>query len=356
MFALKRLMPAAGLFAILTLSACGDSVSPSDVDPQTLQNDMSKATETFLNNAAFQSVYVLAERFPQYAATAMVGEMLPRLASLSRAANHPALALASVRTASTLPANPTALFPANVLGKTLVWDTPTNQYVISTELGAPANGVRLKLYFANPNTGLPFQPLSELGVLDLTDESTPQADKLGVLLTFGPSTTIADYDITLVTATTSNTAHAVGYIRNATGTARVDFDLTTTFDINSGTLTSVNELTANDGTAIHVEMAIGSSSDALLARVARGNATLELTASGDLLGNTGPLVGTITFNTIPVATLGGTVDAPTVTGTPGHTFTTGQTTAMLLILGMAVDVVFALSDGIFAPGAIVFSN
>ena len=47
MFALKRLMPAASFALLFTLAACGDSLSPADVDPVALQSSMSDAAGTF---------------------------------------------------------------------------------------------------------------------------------------------------------------------------------------------------------------------------------------------------------------------------------------------------------------------
>ena len=73
-----------------------------------------------------------------------------------------------------LSANPQALFPSDVLGKTFVWDTQTSAYVMGTATGAPATGIRIVLYFTNAGTGEPFLPLSPIGSLDLTDKSTPR--------------------------------------------------------------------------------------------------------------------------------------------------------------------------------------
>lgn len=353
MFALKRLMPAASLVTMLTLAACSDSVGPENVDPEVLQSGATSAMNAFLNNAAFQSVALVSDStFPQFAAVQLVRGTLPRIAGAGRAELH-ASALRMSRVAASLN-HPDALFPANVLGKTMEWNPSTKQYEIGTAPGAPANGMRLTLYFGNPNTGFPFIPLQTLGYLELTDKSTPQSDKLGVLLTLA-QTTIASYDITIVSGTNTASAQAKGYMKSGTGVEQTTFDLNDAINVQAQTLTSTNDLTGPDGTTIHVQMTIGQTSDNLTARVTRGNAALELTAAGNILGNTGPVSGAVKFNGTTVATLTGTIDDPTITGAGGRTFTAEQTLSLLTIFAHAIDIVFYVSDGVFAPGTIVFN-
>jgi hypothetical protein len=358
MFALKRLMPAASLCAVLTLAACSDSLSPGDVDPEVLQSGMTSAGDTFTQNAIFQSVLLLSDHFPAYGVQA-VGYASATLSRV-RSPNGP-VAAAAARHITTmgfgLAASPQALFPSDVLGKTLAWDAQTSGYVVTNQTGAPANGIRILLYFTNSATGMPFLPVTPIGSLDLTDKSTAQANKLGVVLTFG-QTTVGAYDITLVSSTSSVTATAVGYLQAVAGSDRIDFNLHDVLSVSgqSLSLVSTNDIT-HAGTSIHVvlnQSDIFSGGASLVARVQRGNATIELTGTGDLGNRTGPISGNIKFNNTSVATISGSFEDPAIAGTGGHTFTAEQVDAMLVIFGTAIDFAFDFSNGIFAPGSIVF--
>ena len=138
MFALKRLMPAVTFAMLLTLPACGDSLSPSSVDPEVLQSSMAGAAGTFSQNAVFQSVNLLSPHFPQYGAPAigLAGLTLQRLQHPGTAESQRA-ARGIAQLVAGLSANPQALFPADVLGKTLVWDAATSAYVVGNAPGAP---------------------------------------------------------------------------------------------------------------------------------------------------------------------------------------------------------------------------
>lgn len=359
MFALKRLMPAASLLAFLALPACGgDSLSPNDVDPVVLAEGMSDASETFSQQAIFQSVIMLSPQFPSYGSPAAG---LARLTLLRAGApGSPEGRAAATQVAQLLAglsSNPQALFPANLLGKTLDWDVQADGYVVSTLAGAPATGIRILLYFANPATGTPFLPLTLIGGLDLTDKSTPQADKLGVKLSFGQAT-VAEYDITVVGTTSSATITAGGYLASVTGSSRLDFTLHDVIAVsgNAVSLISTNDI-ASAGTAIHVVLThldIFEDAATITARVQRGNATLELTATGALGAQTGPLSGSIKFNNTTVASIDGTYQSPDITGAGGHSLSVEQIAALLSIFGAAIEFAFDFSTGVFAPGSTVF--
>jgi hypothetical protein len=111
------------------------------------------------------------------------------------------------------------ILPGDLLGKTYEWDETENGYVESAATGAPANGVRFVTY---NRTSVPFVAN---GYLDITDESDPSADRIGVLFVKDGVTRL-DYDIS-VTGTTSSVAVAVsGFVTD--GTQQVDFDVTET--------------------------------------------------------------------------------------------------------------------------------
>src|SRR5438105_4090470 len=130
MFALKRLVPAVSLAAMLTLVACTDGTGPGTVDPLVLQSSVTSAMGVFINNAVFQSVTLLGDSsFPQFAAAQLVRSTLPRLAGISGLRPQGALA-GAMRIPASPRSNPQQLIPSNILGKTLEWDIATSAYVI----------------------------------------------------------------------------------------------------------------------------------------------------------------------------------------------------------------------------------
>ncbi|HEY2806114.1 MAG TPA: hypothetical protein VGI92_09675 [Gemmatimonadales bacterium] len=348
MSALQRLMSAAAAGLVVSLGACSDSSSPSTVDAVALQSSLSAATSTFEQNAAFQSISILSASFPQFAGVSVAMPSLSRiLRTPANLRNHPR---------STIPfaAAPQALFPSNALGKTLEWNTGAQMYIIGNQAGAPANGIRIILYFADQSTGQPTPNLAVLGYLDLTDQSTPQLNQLGLLLRLA-STTIAEYTITVITGTNTGSAEAKGYMKDGTATVQVGFDFLNSL-LASGDVNSSNDLTGNDGAAIHTEIDLSGTdiTDNVVARITKGHNTAEVSASGDFLNGTGNLTGGVKFNGITVATVGGTPETPILTGAGGHTLTAGETSALLSIFTAAIEDVLRVSDGVFGPGAIVF--
>lgn len=350
---LKRLVPAAAVLLASSLTACSDATSPNDVNAGTIEAGFTAATATFNNNAAFQSLATLSTRFPQYAATAALRASLPTTPDV----NGPA-AVAQVRARAqalrrlaSLRANPQALFPANVLGKTLVWDTTAHAYVISNLTGAPAAGIRILIYAVNPILDEPIVPVQQLGYVDLTDESTPAADQLGVLLTLG-ATTIADYTVRLSSGTTRVEIEAEGYIKNAQGTGRVDFDFISAVDTQLQSFTSTAQLDAG-GASIYVDVEETTSTVTLTVRVQQDGNKIEMS----ILVNdaTGTITGTVKFNGTTVATVSGSVDGPVFTGAGGRALTAAETAALIGIFEKAVDVATDLGDAVYRPAAIVFN-
>ena len=349
---LERLIPVAAVLLASSLAACKDATSPEDVNIGTIEAGFTSATATFNNNAAFQSMAVLSNLFPVYAGTAALRASLPT----SPLATGPA-ALARVRARSqalrvmaSLRSNPQALFPANVLGKTLVWDTTSHTYVISALTGAPPTGIRILIYAVNPIVDEPIVPLQQLGYVDLTDESTPAADQLGILLTLG-ATTIADYTVTLSIGTTRSTIRAAGFIRNAQGTGEVDFDFLGAVDIQAQTITSTGQLTSG-AASIYVDVLETPTTVTLTIRLQQERNKVELVVQ---VSDTGDLTGTVKFNGVIVATISGTVDGPVFTASGGRTLSAAETAALIGIFEKAVDVATDIGDAIYRPAAIVFN-
>ncbi len=347
---MTRLTKAALFAGVIALAGCEDALSPDTVDPQQLNTSLQVLSSAYDNNAAFQAVRNLSPHFPQYGFTGVLRAGLPDpevLRSGGRAAPRldPRL-LAGLRS----PGGIHALFPSDVLGKTLVWDTANGGgYVPGVATGAPANGIRIILYVADPSTGQPFVPLQPIGNLDLTDESDASADRLGVLLRLGGAT-IADYTIAVQTGTTSGSVRAVGYVRSSDGTYQVDFDLLTSVSFSGIHVTY--QITGSDGTAVYLDVGVGQAGSSITFRVSRDGNTIEIAGTDD-----GQAVNAaIRFNGTVVGTITGPSDDPTIAGANGYELTAADIAALEAIFQALAEFVGNFADGIYAPAIIVFAS
>ncbi|HWO87744.1 MAG TPA: hypothetical protein VNL98_01200 [Gemmatimonadales bacterium] len=349
---MKRLFPVAALAASAILVACEED-APTAVNPAQMSTELSSVIATFENNAAFQSLSQLSSRFPNYAAVALLRSRLPDIpsrpedvAALRSYAAEMAARFSRPEGILASPGDVQALFPADVLGKTLVWDVNTDQYVVGNLSGAPANGIRILIYTIDPASGQPFEPLQQLGYVNLTDESTAQADRLGVELKLG-TTTIADYTVSATVTTTSIQLGAVGFVRSADGTRQVNFNLTTTVSANG---VAVNyQVTGNNGVSVSVTGNLTQTGSQVTFTVSRGGASIELAVN---MGAT--ITGTVKFNGVTVATISGDPGNPTFTGAGGRALTQEEVQSLLAIFEAAGSFLEELSDGVFGPAAVVF--
>lgn len=341
------------LAAALAAAACSSDVNrPENVDPQAVATGVSGLTDQFSTNLAFQSLRELSGSFdftPVAGAATAAAVALPSLPGGSHrftlsSAQRAALLGLSLRA----PASPQALFPVNVLGKTLVWDTTLSRYAVdSAATGAPTNGVRFKLYLVGDTVlHRPQKPLIVVGYVDLTDLSNAQANKIGVLIRY-LSQTIADYTLTGTSSTVGIGLGAQGYITD--GTARLDFNLQSQLTIAG---IGVNyTLTGSNGFQALVQMSVnlGTGNTTVLWRVSSGGNSVEV----DLTATDSSATGQILFNGVTVATVTGTEGNPTIVGAGGHTLTPQDLQALREILvgfGELMDQV----DGVFGPAPLVF--
>ena len=349
MVSLKRLTLAAACAGAASLAACNDNLSPDTVSPEQLGAKLETLSSEFDNNAAFQSLKVLSTSFPQYSVVAALRAGTPQGILPSAMARSIAAQLSAVRALEGLRARTgtQALFPADVLGKTLVWSTDSSRYVIGQQAGGPANGIRILLYAVNPATQEPVQPLQELGYLDLTDQSTAQANRLGVVLTLGTST-IASYYIQTVVNTYSVSLASAGYVRSVDGSQQVDFTIASEFNSQTGVGTFTYDLRGSDGTVVHLVVSGSGSTGTILFRVSSGHNRIEL--SFDATGQT--TTGIILFNGFLVATLDGTGSGVQITAS-GYNLTPAQIGALVAIFGHCADFLGDFADGILGPAAVV---
>src|SRR5690606_6305582 len=89
--------------------------------------------------------------------------------------------------------------PVIALGKTFTWDVDTDTYELSDppREGAPGNGVRFVLYQLDEGTGMPVEPLAEVGYVQLTQTGTAQTSSATVQVVTSGGTTVMQYTATV---------------------------------------------------------------------------------------------------------------------------------------------------------------
>ncbi|HEY3221059.1 MAG TPA: hypothetical protein VGJ80_10025 [Gemmatimonadales bacterium] len=213
-------------FAITMLAAaCGGG--DGGTGPGQLADPAATAAKIAALDDAFET--------PSFASFAFAATYVPA-ASVSLNALHAALAAAAVPTPDHRPAFETlrpslparsasgssAIFPPEVLGKTLEWSSTSGIYEATARAGAPANGVRFILYSLGTN-GQPVTPLQEIGYVDFKDESAAGTDRLHITVVVG-TTTFVDYTIAFsFGSSTSFNYGLAGFVTD--GTRRLDLSI-----------------------------------------------------------------------------------------------------------------------------------
>jgi hypothetical protein len=121
-----------------------------------------------------------------------------------------------------------AAVPAEVAGKTFVYDLSTAAYVMSDATGAPGNGVRFILYAVDPVSYAPIDPLVETGYVDLIDLSGGSTQAARVIVVSG-GVTYVDYTVTATSGTSSGRVTVNGMITDGTTQANIVLQSTITF-------------------------------------------------------------------------------------------------------------------------------
>lgn len=207
-----RIAPAA---ALLVLTACGDDpTGPGNgdpFDPEQSSADFAAVQSALEANADLSAdlafVTAVLDTLPAPASWVIEAGELPSAGGLVQPVHRTPLALGSS-------AQP--ILPSDLLGKTFEWDEAEEGYVLTERTGAPGNGVRFILYDRTQT------PLVENGFLDVTDDSDPSADRLGVHLEKNGVTRL-DFEIEVTETTSSLSVGVAGYVTD--GTDQVDFDV-----------------------------------------------------------------------------------------------------------------------------------
>jgi hypothetical protein len=256
----RRTWPALAAVAALLATACSESTAPANLsDPAALNAELqavgASTQSQVIEGFTALSEYMSPTGAPLPGAAALLGATAPGWAQHAaplRAAASPRYAR-SARTADALRAavpqfsgpRPGPIIPDSYYGKTYEWDMGLGHYVETTRTGAPTNGIRFIVYAINPLTGLPAEPLAEVGYVDLMDESVSPALQLHVVVSnTDGSVTYAEYTVSVTPGASSFAASATGFVTNGlAGAAERRLDFAVQFTA-SGTATTA-DLTAD---------------------------------------------------------------------------------------------------------------
>ncbi|MBI3981983.1 MAG: hypothetical protein HY337_03670 [Gemmatimonadetes bacterium] len=333
-----RLLLAA--FCAVTLAAC-DGGGSGDFDPLATSQAAAEVVNAMQQSPAFHALDVLGEKIvdatsPGMVAAALPQNLLPRTPftawTRDRAADLEALAPRAVAA---------PIFPADLLGKTLSYNVGLGRYEVSTETGAPANGVRFILYAVDTLLHIVRQPLTAVGRLDLTDESTPAAAVLRLVVVIN-NATLLDYAASASFTTGSISFGAEGFISN--GATSIDFDLTQS--ITAGPTISVSYTLA----VPELDVAL-----AITATLVPNGSTVTLTIEADgnttvvtATGTKEAITGTVTHNGDVVIEISGTPDEPVFRDANGNELTEAQVGALEELFAFT-DAVFDAFDNLLVP-------
>jgi hypothetical protein len=118
--------------------------------------------------------------------------------------------------------------PAEVAGKTFVYDPGTGSYGPSALTGAPSNGVRFILYAVDPVSYAPVEPLAETGYVDLIDLSAGATQAARVIVVSG-GVTYVDYTISASSTASSGRVSVIGTVTDGVTQAIVNLASTITY-------------------------------------------------------------------------------------------------------------------------------
>ena len=351
----KRTLSLSVCAAAVLAVGCSDGTAPSTVDPATMAGVVNGFSTSFSQNAVFQSLSALDGHVAlslAAARAALPSAGTPGVSWLTSSL-HARAALSELD--AHWPSAVTALFPANVLGKTFQWDTtsPAGYRITDSSLaGAPSAGVRFTLYQVDSGTGTPRLPLTTTGYLDLTDASTPQANVLHLLLKVA-TVTAADYSISEVRTTSSVSLSATGSVANVvSGGSIVDFDLSHVLSLADSSLSTNYQASGSGATVSLVSSLSGSGGSPAFAIdwTVRKGGSLEVVGT-----TTDSLIDSVQFkvNGAAFATVTGPVANPVITGVNGQQPTLADLVAMQTIL-VGFSAIYNSLSLVFVPGFVVF--
>jgi hypothetical protein len=240
--------------AVLTLAALmagcgGDSTAPdAPFDPAGTSSDLGAMEASFdspamagFSSAAGAIGAVLGESPAAAAVRAAPGKALVTRGRTG--ARHYAATVASAYVRPTGGMRPVAGSAAILeehLGVTFTYNTETDAYEASELTGAPDDGVRFIVYAVNGITGVPVEPLVEVGYADISVSETTTSMAVRVELVSG-GVTYLDYAVGANASSSAVTVSISGFVTN--GDDRVNFDLDNHISLEDETLTVTMDYT-----------------------------------------------------------------------------------------------------------------
>jgi hypothetical protein len=273
-------------------------------------------------------------------------------AAAARSARRLAAMLQPHSAASLQSGRVAAAVPAEVAGKTFVFDLASNSYVMSELTGAPVNGVRFILYKVDEASYAPLDPLEEIGYADLIDLSGGSTQAARVLVVAN-GTTYVDYTVTATSNTSSGRVTVVGMITDGNNQANITLRSTITFSAGL-TLTYALDLPQRD---VSIELSVGSNDLSQDSPI-----TVSLTMSGpngtvSMSGQFNDTSGTLNvrINGHAFATLTATGSSVTITRVDGSPLTDDEVAALEGVF-LIQNAAFVAFDQMLAPIGAMFEQ
>ena len=316
--------------AVVGLAGCSDSTGPGDpFDPVAANDAAGDIGSAVAENPALSSMAVMGAYFPDFVATPIAATVPfdPQTAEDGRGWIDERRDAFQAWSEYDSPDGPAAvIFPADLLGKTLVFNPATEQYEVdpARDGEAPSDGLRLVLYAVDPILHLIVEPLTEVGYLQLTDEDTPAMDAVGIVAVIN-DLTVLDYLASAQVTTTSITFTADGFLTD--GTTVVDFLLSVVFDQTAGSITIDYDVDVDaDQAGVHLVMVFTEATQSVDVTLTINHGSNEVVFHVTLTETS--LVGSVTHNGDTVVDISGTPDQPIFTDHDGNQLTEEQLQAL----------------------------
>ncbi|MSR05908.1 MAG: hypothetical protein EXR93_02375 [Gemmatimonadetes bacterium] len=307
------------------LTGCGDGLGTESFDPMASSQKAQQAFGIVTSNPAVQDFAALSGAFTWTGAPPLLPSPL-----------------------SPASASPMDILPATALGKTFTYNPQTGKYASSGQPGAPANGVRYLLYKVDNTTKAIVLPAESVGYLDLTNETTPSPNSLGIKAVVN-NITVLDYKATGTASGASISLTAKGNVANATG--QLAFDLSQNHVPTTGIKVDYKVTAPTPDVSIQVVLSAPPGSgvkSTVTLTVTEGRNKLEVNA----IGNDAAVEGSVRYNKSTLAKISGSGANPVFTGQGGRQLS-AQDLEGLKTLFAFVDELFDGIDNLLAPAYFV---
>ena len=324
---LHRMHTAAFMALAMVAAACEDQGPGSLSDPAAVTAEL-QAVDSVFGSATFQSYSELSWLITPTAGGALRNAAVVVEGSTPALRNDPTYVRGTKRAdawrqlvpqMAELSSGP--IIPDLLYGTTFEWDVNTDTYVATSRTGAPSNGVRFILYAVSSITLTPVEPLVEVGLVDLMDESTLNSLRLHIRVQgVGGTPTYLDYTAAIVSNATSFTATVNGSLSNGlAGAALKTLTFNVSFQVTqSGVTENASYDLNNPSVSVDVYLRLTASQSGFTVsldfRFARPGelvrllATINFSGVGNVLTVTGTITVTVNDGIYARATATGDAD------------------------------------------------